>query len=381
MRIGIAISVYRRTGGLERVAGEWARGLRDRGHDVIVFAQTVVEPDPGIRFVKTGGARKPGWLRAATFPFAAARAMQTGMLDVACSFGAAVNAKTVMGTAGPHRAWFDQGIAEAPLLSIEGLRRRLNPHHRVVMMMERHIVGGKKYERVLATSRMSANDFARLYSVPDGQLGVLENGVNFEEFRIDESLRLRARQGWRAGDRAVVLSLSNEISRKGIDTLIRSFPRVLESRADALLVIGGPISKEATRLCRAAGLPSDAVRIIGPVLEPSVAFNGADLFAFPTRYDPWGLVAIESLACGTPVVCGASAGVVPHLRSGETAIVLEDVRSEESLARAIIQGLSIKTPRESLRESVEHLAWPHIIDRVEAILKDVVSSHGAKVRA
>jgi D-inositol-3-phosphate glycosyltransferase len=121
--------------------------------------------------------------------------------------------------------------------------------------------------------------------------------------------------------------------------------------------------------------------VVGPIAEPASAFNGADLFAFPTRYDPWGLVAIESLACGTPVVCGATAGVVAHLRANETAVILQNVRSEQALAHSLIEGLSLNTSRQIIRASVEHLAWPHIIDRVEEILRDVVSSRGAEVRA
>lgn len=376
MKVGICISVYRRTGGLERVAVEWARGLRRRGHDVTVFAQTVAERDPDLTFVRVGGATSPNWLRAATFPRAAAAALRANPVDVACSFGAAVDAPTVMGTAGPHRAWFRQGLTEAPAWSAAGLRRRLNPHHRVVMAMERRIVGGGRYQILAATSKRSADDYRRLYGADDAI--VLENGVNMDEFRFDDAVRARTRGAWDAGDRPVVLTLANEIARKGIDTLIAAFPRVKAAVPGALLVVGGPAGgADATRLARAAGLEPGDVRMIGPVAEPSQAYAAADLFAFPTVYDPWGLVAVESLACGTPVVCGASAGVAEHVRDGETGIVLDAVRDPAALADAIVRGLSVPASREQCRASVEHLSWERILDRVQVILGDVVARRGA----
>lgn len=376
MKVGICISVYRRTGGLERVAVEWARGLRRRGHDVTVFAQTVEERDPDLTYVRVGGATSPNWRRAATFPRAAAAALRAHPVDVACSFGAAVDAPTVMGTAGPHRAWFQQGLTEAPAWSAAGLRRRLNPHHRVVMAMERRIVGGRRYEILAATSRRSANDYRRLYGTDD--VIVLENGVNTGEFRFDPAVRERVRAAWDAGDRPVVLTLANEITRKGIDTLIASFGRVKAAVPGALLVVGGPAGgAEAARLARDAGLDAADVRMIGPVAEPSEAYAAADLFAFPTVYDPWGLVAVEALACGTPVVCGATAGVADHVRDGRTGIVLDAVRDPAALADAIVRGLSLPASRRQCRESIEHLSWERILDRVETILSDVVARRQA----
>ena len=374
MKVGICISVYRRTGGLERVAVEWARGLRRRGHDVVVFAQQVIESDADLTVVPVGGARSPNWLRAATFPRAAAAALRAHPVDVACSFGAAVDAPTVMGTAGPHRAWFEQGIAEAPPWTAEGLRRRVNPHHRVVMAIEKRIVGGGRFEMLFATSRRSADDYRRLYRVPADRIGVLENGVNTDEFRFDPAVRERVRAAWGAGDRRVVLTLGNEIARKGIDTLIAAFPRIKAAVPGALLVIGGPAGgAEAERLARRAGVSPHDVRTIGPVAEPAESYAAADLFAFPTRYDPWGLVAIESLACGTPVVCGSSAGVAEHIEDGRTGVVIDAVRDPHALAGAIVRGLSLPASRDECRASVVHLSWERILDRVEDILAETVA--------
>ncbi|HVL88850.1 MAG TPA: glycosyltransferase family 4 protein [Actinomycetota bacterium] len=378
MKVGICISVYRRTGGLERVAVEWARGLHRRGHDVVVFAQEVIERDPGLTYVPVGGARSPNWRRAATFPRAAAAALRAHPVDVACSFGAAVDAPTVMGTAGPHRAWFEQGRAEAPPWTREGLRRRLNPHHRVVMAVEKRIVGGGRFEMLYATSQRSADDYARLYGVPDGRVGVLANGVNMDEFRFDPAVRERVRAEWGAGERPVVLTLANEIARKGIDTLIAAFPRVQAAVPGALLVIGGPAGgAEAARLAREAGLSGEDVRTVGRIAEPSEAYAAADLFAFPTRYDPWGLVAVESLSCGTPVVCGRSAGVAEHVRDGETGILLDAVRDPAALAGAVVRGLALPASRDECRASVAHLSWERILDRVEKILGDVIARREA----
>ncbi len=384
MKVGIVISRYRRTGGLERVAGEWARGLSRRGHEVVVFAQAVEERDDGIRYVRVGGVERPNWLRAGTFPFAAARALRKHPVDIACSFGAAVLAPTVMGTAGPHRAWFEQGLAESPLRTMEGFKRRINPHHRAVLAVERAIAAGGRYERIYATSAKAASDWGRLYRIPSERLGVLENGVNLDEFRFDPAARDRLRSAWGAVDRFVVLTIANEVARKGVDTLIRAFPQVRAAMPEALLVVGGPAGgAQATRIARAAGV-EDHVRLIGPLAEPSAAYSAADVFAFPTRYDPWGLVAVESLACGTPVVCSSVAGVAEHIRDGQTGVVFDQPRNPDALSAAILRGASLSAAslsagRDACRASVEHLAWDRIVERAERILSEVVASRRPQV--
>lgn len=371
MKVGIVIARYRRTGGLERVAREWATGLRARGHDVTVFSQAVEQHDESITYRRVGGFESPGWLRAATFPKAAARALAAFPVEVACSFGAAVYAPTVMGTAGPHRAWWEQGREESPVTSKEGLRRRLNPHHRVVLAVERRIARSGLFDRVLATSKRAAGDWSRLYGIP---CDVLENGVNLTEFSFDATARERLRTAWGAQGRLVVLSIANEVSRKGIDTLIHSFASVRASIPKALLVIGGPAGgAHARTLARAAGV-EEHVRTIGPVAEPSACYSAADVFAFPTRYDPWGLVAAESLACGTTVVCSGVAGVADWIQDGVTGVLLDEPRSPDALAAAIVRAFSIPSDRAACRAAVEPLSWERILDRVEVILDDVVKA-------
>jgi UDP-glucose:(heptosyl)LPS alpha-1,3-glucosyltransferase len=374
VKVGIVIATYRRTGGLERVARAWARGLAARGHDVTVFAQEVEEADEGISFTTVGGARRPRWLRAATFPQRATQAVDGADLDVVCGFGATLLTPAVLGTAGPHRAWFEQGLAEAPALTLAGLRRRLNPHHRVVLSLEKKVFAGKRFERVYATSPQAAADFDRLYGV---EAGVLPNGVDLDEFIIDDGARDRMRKAWDAGDRYVVLTIANEVARKGIEELIFAFAVLRREIPGALLVIGGDASgPRAARLARRIGVAED-IRFIGHVSDAAAAYAAADVFAFPTHYDPWGLVAVESLACGTPVVCGAAAGVAAEINDGETGIVVGDVRNPDALAGALIRAQDLVVTPEACRASIAHLGWDHIIDRVEIILDEVVTAKKA----
>ena len=98
MKIGLVIGAYHQRGGLERVAVETARGLRDRGHRVVVVTQRAETAalDHDIEILKVGGFSRQIAARAATFPVAATRAVSDLQLDVVYAFGSSVLAPAVV---------------------------------------------------------------------------------------------------------------------------------------------------------------------------------------------------------------------------------------------------------------------------------------------
>ena len=132
-----------------------------------------------------------------------------------------------------------------------------------------------------------------------------------------EIAALRARLGL---PERYALYLGINKPHKNLETLIRSWGRLAEARADRRadtspveLVIAGrwdPRYPEARRL--AERLPSGArPRFLGPVDEADLPalYSGAAVFAFPSRYEGFGLPPLEAMACGTPVVAAAASSL------------------------------------------------------------------------
>ena len=139
------------------------------------------------------------------------------------------------------------------------------------------------------------------------------------------------------GNRPVVVCVSRMVPRKGQDTLIRAWPRVLAAAGGdgpggpVLLLVGdGPYRAELGRLARSAGL-SGSVVFTGPVPSADLpaCYDAGNVFAMPCRtrrggldVEGLGIVYLEASACGLPVVGGDSGGAPDAIRNGETGYVV-----------------------------------------------------------
>jgi len=164
----------------------------------------------------------------------------------------------------------------------------------------------------------------------------LAPGVDTTVFRPGpERTAVRARLG--LAGRPVVLCVSRLVPRKGQDTLIRAWPRVLAARAaaggqePALLIVGdGPYRKDLDRLAGRLGV-TGSVRFTGPVPEAGLPgyYAAADVFAMPCRtrrggldVEGLGIVYLEASAAGLPVIGGDSGGAPDAIEPGESGYVV-----------------------------------------------------------
>src|SRR6185436_4243444 len=149
-----------------------------------------------------------------------------------------------------------------------------------------------------------------------------------------------------------VVTLRNLEPRMGLIELLRAMPAVRAAQPDVRLVVAGtgPLAPALQAETAALGLAS-TVRFTGFVPEGDLpAFYGAaDLFVLPTQaLEGFGLVTLESLACGTPVA-GTPIGATPELLEPLDRALVFDGASSESIARGLIRVLA-RGDAEALRE-------------------------------
>ena len=371
MRIGIVISSYITTAGLERVAVEYARGLRDRGHEVVVFCQELQrgDRDEGISFERVGGARRNKALRAATFPNAATAAVSAAHLDNLITFGSSAFVPAVVRLPGCHRSWWEVATREWPVTTVDGMRRRLNPHHFVTLRNDKRVLGSGMPRAVLAAGGWAAADIQRFYPAVAEKVSILPDGVNLDEFSPDASAGKAYRDAWNVGEGPLLLTVATELRRKGLDTLFEAFRHVRAELPSAVLVVGGRTPAEDVRALAVHHRVQGGVRAIGFIEDMRAAYSVADVLVFPTRFDPWGLPIVEALACGTPVAASARAGASQVIQPGRTGTTIADPADPKLVALAAVAALSLRREPDVARASVEHLAWPKIVADLEAVLE------------
>ncbi|HEU5159881.1 MAG TPA: glycosyltransferase family 4 protein [Streptosporangiaceae bacterium] len=197
-----------------------------------------------------------------------------------------------------------------------------------------------EYTRARMARALSAAAVARMAR--------LAPGVDERVFRAGAGgAEVRTRLG--LGDRPVVVCVSRLVPRKGQDTLIRGWPRVLRVLPDAalLLVGGGPYRATLERLAAETGV-AGAVRFTGSVPWERLPahYDAGDVFAMPCRtrrrgldVEGLGIVYLEASSTGLPVIAGDSGGAPDAVVPGETGLVANG-RSVAGVADAVISLLA-----------------------------------------
>jgi phosphatidylinositol alpha-mannosyltransferase len=199
-----------------------------------------------------------------------------------------------------------------------------------------------------------------------GDFKVIPNGVNVGRYQ-----RAVPVARWQDGT-LNILFVGRLEDRKGLPHLLKAFRLVRKSGFECrLLVVGsGPQEREARRYVMTRGLQN--VEFLGRVSDAEKAqlFKTADVFVSPaTGRESFGIVLLEAMAAGTPIVCSDIHGYKGVVQRGRQAILVPP-RDSKALAAGISELLANPTLRERMgAEGLERAAqfsWEHVTARVEA---------------
>ncbi|XVQ84144.1 glycosyltransferase [Microbispora siamensis] len=226
---------------------------------------------------------------------------------------------------------------------------------------------GRRAVAVIATCSDEVRELVAM-GVPRDRITVVPCGVDLGLFRPDGPAAPR-------GDRPRVLSIGRMVPRKGVDTVVRAMRQV--PGAELVIAGGDPGDEESTRLRTLAdglGL-GDRVRLIGSVSRAEVPalMRSADVLVTVPWYEPFGMVPLEALACGVPVVASAVGG---HLDSVAGCGVLVPSRRPRALSRELGDLLARPDLRAALsaagaRRARARYGWPRIAEQTESAYRNL----------
>ncbi len=194
----------------------------------------------------------------------------------------------------------------------------------------------------VATSPQEQEALRSLIS-QQGYIEVIPCGTNIETFHVIPKSEARSQLEFRPDER-IVLYVGRFDPRKGIETLVRACAQLKTNPAHIRLVIVGgsdptqPDGDERIRIERIVqelGL-SNQTTFAGRVGHDRLPlyYTAADVCVIPSHYEPFGLVAIESMACGTPVVASAVGGLKFSIVPEETGLLVPP-QDTKAFAKAI----------------------------------------------
>ena len=240
-------------------------------------------------------------------------------------------------------------------------------------------------QHVIALSHYMKHILAETYAFPEDRISVIPGGVNTDQFKHTLSRGEARRRLGLTLDRPIILTVRRLEARMGLHNLIDAMGQVVRANSDALLLIAGkgPLRKELEQHIVAKHLSAN-IRTLGVVTDEALPllYQAADFSIVPTiNYEGFGLILLESLASGTPVL-GTPVGAIPEVLAPLSQSLLLENTSPRHIAEGIAEVLSGRRKLPSTeaceRYAIDNYAWPIIASNVHAVYGSVLTSQKPK---
>ncbi len=244
-------------------------------------------------------------------------------------------------------------------------------------------------DRIVATSPTDKQDVIRHYGVSPDKISVVPPGLDLSLFhRMDRDL---AKQQLGLDGKRMLLFVGRMDRIKGVETLLRMAGELIAADPHlrlSVLIVGGDrqvrviddASRELVRLRTLVGELGlrRVVKFVGPKEQHDLPayYAAADVCVVPSYAESFGMVAVEAMACGTPVVASRVGGLQSTVVDGVTGFLVPSGRPDE-FARRVRQVLDSPELRDRLGQAAVQAAsryrWPSVARQLEALYASLIS--------
>jgi glycosyltransferase involved in cell wall biosynthesis len=264
-----------------------------------------------------------------------------------------------------HGPWVSESIQETKEPKITFLFKKWFIEQRTYNRCDRFIVLSKAFGNILHQD----------YQIPWEKIHVIPGGVDIEQFQPNLSpQQARTKLGWQQ-DRQIIFTSRRLVNRVGIDKLLNAIAKIKHIVPDVWVAIAGrgPLEKTLQQQATELGL-DDYVKFVGFLSNEDlpVAYQAADLSIMPSQsFEGFGLAIVESLACGTPVICTPIGGM-PEILQQFSPQLITDSADENAIAdtlEEVLLGKVAVPSRSQCRDYVTaNFDWAKIAQQVRGVL-------------
>jgi glycogen synthase len=235
-------------------------------------------------------------------------------------------------------------------------------------------------DQLITCSAYMRDHVSDIYAIEEERIAVIPNGIDPADLHpLDENERARLRARFAEPDEKLVLLVGRLVYEKGFQIALEAMPRVIEDVGNVRFLVAGSGTHEHELRAQAKKLGLDShgsfLGWIGDDVLHSL-YRIADLTVVPSIYEPFGLVALEAMACGCPCLVADTGGlreVVPHEEAG----LRFRARDPESLADMAVRLLGDeKLGQRLVSEGLEHIRrfdWADIAEQTAEIYGGLVA--------
>jgi len=230
-------------------------------------------------------------------------------------------------------------------------------------------------DRFIVLSKAFGQILHQKYQIPWQKIHIIPGGVDIDHFQNNLSRQeARIKLGWPT-NRPILFTSRRLVHRMGIDKLLQAIAMIKTEIPDIWLAIAGRghIQALLQQQAKELGLENN-VQFLGflPENDLPVAYQAADLTVMPSQsFEGFGLAIVESLACGTPVLCTPVGGMPEILEKFSPDLITETITVEsiaDKLAQIMLGKLPLPSREECQNYTIKNYDWTNIAQQVRQVL-------------
>ncbi|MBI5666034.1 MAG: glycosyltransferase family 4 protein [Nitrospirae bacterium] len=352
--------------------------LAARGHEIHIYAIDWDDDSssPGVRFHRVPAMTFNSFLRDLTFAWSCLIMLKRrrGYFDIIQTHDKTLYQDICFVADGCHIEWLRQRWKRKGLpgkLSI-----MLNPYHWLILLIEMMMYNGHRFKRIFALSHLVKKDIVRNYHVSGDEIDVVYHWIDTGRFHPDNREKYRKTIRVRhsvADEDFVILFVGSGFERKGVEYIIRA-AEMLSGPATVLIVgkgDGRPYQKF---------LGKQKVIFCGAQKEVHEYYAASDIFILAPVYEPLGLVFLEAMASGLPVITTRSSGAAELIKNGVHGYVVdgpEDIRGIAGSMQVLADDPELlKAMSKNARSLAEEFTFEKHIGRMTALYEAIIDDKG-----
>ncbi len=328
-----------------------------------------------VRFEKIPIVSFPKWLTTISFAWFAQRQIRRGHFDLVHSHERifAADLFTLHGV--PHRYWIDQVR-----------RKRMSLYDRATAWVERKLVLESGCRKFVAVSHLTRDIFLQEYLIDPEKVAVIHPGVELSDYRRKnkDDVRHAVRSSLGISENELVMvfaSMNFEI--KGLDDIIASLGRLQKQVPRFKLVVAGKgNAKKYRKIAGEAGVAENIV-FTGVLSREKLTdlYLAGDLYVMLSKFDTFGMVVLEAMAAGLPVMVSSHVGAKDLVVQNENGFVVDDP-SDHGDVVSRLQALTDENKRRRMSAAALATAsqnsWDAVAEKYQALYAEILDARRKK---
>jgi N-acetyl-alpha-D-glucosaminyl L-malate synthase BshA len=232
-----------------------------------------------------------------------------------------------------------------------------------------------KSDFVTSVSQSLKDDTLKLFNIKN-EIQVIPNFIELDKIKKEDKSPCQ-RSVMANDEERIITHISNFRKVKRIPDIISIFNKIQKEIPAKLMMVGeGPEKEKAEQLCRELGI-QDKVIFFGNSNEIDTILCQTDLFLLPSKTESFGLVALEAMACGVPVI-SSNAGGLPEVNKDGFSGYLSEVGDVDSMANNALKILKDQTDLDQFKKNALITAQQFDIKKILPLYEDLYQRAIAK---